>query len=364
MNTRRILMAFLIFCAIVAVLKLYSWYSQPFHLQAFVKRAQAKHYLITPPPTMENLIKILQMKEILLNELSPKNDHRIRLYMIDIDSFLHDFTTPWAWKHFLRKNVYDSGRAFVCDRTILIDGNILFRSYSSPLDLGGSMPSLMLTTKPELREEFISFMILHEEAHITLGHYSDSLIELSEKGMEYLSNGDIKSARSYLEKSIKQCPAFVDGLDHLAILERRSGNTDRAIALYNKSLAINASGRIALENIILTFFEAGRIDEASSATERLLKKIPNDPEAPFWFGMIALKKSDFLAASKHFLEARLGYLRDGSERVFHADLLRLEAIESANDVSSLDAARADLAEDCQNKKFSQVAERYCRGTQN
>jgi tetratricopeptide (TPR) repeat protein len=239
--------------------------------------------------------------------------------------------------------------AFACERTVLLDGQIIHRNRISD--------EHPLRNRPEARETVLLTMMTHEIVHIREGHVPESMRESNAEALRYVNSGKVKEAHEILVRIVKMCPAFVDAIDHLAIAERHIGNPEKALRLYHRSLSIKSNGVVALSNIISVLLELRRQSDAEAAAVNLQRMIPDDPEGPFWLGIIALNKPNFPDAMDHFSLARQLYLKRKDERVIHADVFLIKALEGAG--LSFARAMTQLSHDCTTYSVSPLTKRYC-----
>lgn len=114
------------------------------------------------------------------------------------------------------------------------------------------------------------------------------------RGLDWLQEGDEQEAGRYFFKSIEIDPTYADGYNHLANIVWRKGDWKQAAGLYRKALEcaepevkdIPEGGfwgilesrpyMRALYGLGLTLWRQGRIADAISIFERMLKLNPND----------------------------------------------------------------------------------------
>ncbi len=119
-------------------------------------------------------------------------------------------------------------------------------------------------------------------------------IETLDQGLDLLERGDEEEAGRYFFKSIEVDQAYADGYNHLANIVWRKGDWKQAEGLYRKALECaepevkdlpNGGFRGILESrpymralhgLGLTLWRQGRLEDAVSIFQRMLKLNPND----------------------------------------------------------------------------------------
>jgi tetratricopeptide (TPR) repeat protein len=119
-------------------------------------------------------------------------------------------------------------------------------------------------------------------------------IDTLDRGLDLLEHGDEEEAGRYFFKSIEIDPTYADGYNHLANIVWRKGDWKQAEGLYRKALGcaepeakdIPEGGfwgilesrpyMRALHGLGLTLWRQGRLEDAISIFERMLKLNPND----------------------------------------------------------------------------------------
>jgi len=106
-----------------------------------------------------------------------------------------------------------------------------------------------------------------------------------QRGLMAMHNGDDERAHTFFEVGYERCPEYPMAAEHLAEIEGRLGNTERAVELYEAVIEATDEPEFmaALADV---HREAGRADAADALIERadaryraLLKK---HPEAMYW----------------------------------------------------------------------------------
>ncbi|MEZ4364133.1 MAG: tetratricopeptide repeat protein [Kofleriaceae bacterium] len=102
------------------------------------------------------------------------------------------------------------------------------------------------------------------------------------EGGEQAEQQNLAEAEQAYLAAIREDPSFCDAMDNLAILYRRSGRADKAIPLYEQSLAIAPHNEVALQNLGVAYSSVQRLDDALRAYGKLTELKPQNPEG--WFG--------------------------------------------------------------------------------
>ena len=99
-----------------------------------------------------------------------------------------------------------------------------------------------------------------------------------------------------LETRVKAAPRDVPTLLALADAYRQDGRIRDAVATYQAVLGIDRESVPALDGLALILVQAGELDAAAIATDRVLALRPKDPDALFLKGLILYKKEDWAGA--------------------------------------------------------------------
>lgn len=134
-------------------------------------------------------------------------------------------------------------------------------------------------------------------------HYYNNL------GGEALMAGDLEAAMANLTIAHDIAPGFDKAINNLGVALARSGQMDRALAMYQKGLALNADNAMILTNMTRAYQQLGRTGDA----EELLSRIEaTNTTNPFFFlyqGEIALSRGENAKALDYMAKA----LRQDSE---------------------------------------------------
>ena len=350
--TRSRIIASILFGAVVLLglaLKLWGVYSRPFELGQFVNYIAQNQFVVAPPREIsafakENGVALNQAGVVSLKDL------RRRGYLVDVPRVLGSWTIPASWRSFVRSSLFSSGVAFPCLQIFLVDGSIMKRDPRSFMSRMSGLPEKDLkdSLKDMPAKDFLFIAFVHEFTHVAELHYETrDLDKLLGLGNHRMNSGDIEGARKYFQDSVNFCPAYVDGLDNLAITERRLGRPERALALYERSLLLKPSGEIARQNIVWALIDLRRFDEARKEVTKLKELHPNNPEGYFVSGVVAIQSGDLNGGRSELDIARTLYLKAADWRVLHADVLRLGiGAKTATGEKALNALVTEYRTDC------------------
>lgn len=102
-------------------------------------------------------------------------------------------------------------------------------------------------------------------------------VDLCNKSMETLENGNLTEATRLAEEALKLAPDFYYTLTAVGICQARSGRSDEAIASFKKSLAKFPDQPDTLWSLAATLQSAGRSSEAVSMFKDYVSKYPTNP---------------------------------------------------------------------------------------
>lgn len=142
------------------------------------------------------------------------------------------------------------------------------------------------------------------------------------EGTELMKNNAYAEAIKPLERAVALDSLFVIALDHLAISHRRSGDLDKAIVYYLKSLDIFPEGDLALTNIAAAYTLKNELDNAELYYSDLHYLYPDNPEGHFGLAKIAFMRSDFelaldfaFTAHRMYAESESDYVQDSNKLI-------------------------------------------------
>ncbi len=352
MTLRRQNVAMFFFFGVIAlalVFRLYEYETKPFDPVAFANMSVAKGDVVSYDPQFHDDSIVVHVNQ---PYRQPEHFHEAYAYFIDSDRIAKDWQIPWAWKQEMRSTLWDNGRAFFAERLVIMDGAITRRSYPIPSDRAPSMTELAIRSGKISRPMFLQVMFLHELAHlIDMKYMLSNAIPPSarqnyDRGNVALNSGDFEQARKLFNLAVEEFRWYPDALDNLGLVERRMGRTDRALACYARSLDIDPAGEIALRNTIAALADKGDLPGALAATANLEKILPQDPEGPFWRGLLLVAQGNYTLAIPALERARRMYFEQKNPAVLDTDALRVRAYTQLRNAVQLAIATSDLKDSC------------------
>ena len=329
--------------------RLYEYETKPFDPVAFANMSVAKGDVVNYDPRFHDDSMVLHVNQ---PYRPPEHFHEAYAYFIDSDRIAKDWRVPWAWKQEMRSTLWDNGRAFFAERMVIMDGAITRRSYPLPSDRAPSMPELAIGSGKIDRPTFLQIMFLHELAHLIDTKYMLPLAipasarQNYDRGNVALNAGDFEQARKLFNLAVEEFRWYPDALDNLGLAERRMGHADEALACYARSLDIDPAGEIALRNTIAALTDKGDISGALAATATLEKMLPQNPEGPFWRGLLLVEEGSYTLAVPALERARRMYFEQKNPAVLDTDALRVRAYTQLRNTAQLAIATSDLKDSC------------------
>ena len=127
-------------------------------------------------------------------------------------------------------------------------------------------------------------------------------------GENLLKNELYEDALPFFQKAVDIDPKFAFAWDDLGICQRRLGNLDAALDAYNRSLALDSTGKVPLQNIAVVYEYKKDYDKAIEAYKNLSKNYPEDPEAYYGTGRMYEMKEDYEKALDYMCKAYNAYI--------------------------------------------------------
>lgn len=349
---RRQNIAIFLFVGVIALalaFRLYEYETKPFDPVAFANMSVAKGDVVSYDPRFHDDTIVLHVNR---PYRPPEHFHEAYAYFIDSDRIVNDWQVPWTWKQEMRSTLWDNGRAFFAERIVIMDGAITRRSYAMPSNRAPSMPELAIGSGKIDRPMFLQFMFLHELTHLIDTKYMlpnaipPSARQNYDRGNVALNSGDFEQAGKLFNLAVEQFRWYPDALDNLGLVERRMGRTDQALVCYARSLDIDPAGEIALRNTIAALTDKGDLSGALAATANLEKILPQDPEGPFWRGLLLVAEGNYALAVPALERARRMYFDQKNPAVLDTDALRVRAYRQLHNAAQLAIAASDLKNSC------------------
>jgi tetratricopeptide (TPR) repeat protein len=123
-------------------------------------------------------------------------------------------------------------------------------------------------------------------------------------GLCRLQNGELDAAAAALSRAAELAPGFAAAHTNLAICYEKLKDVGRALASYEKALAIEPENPIALYNAGALRYNGGKAAEALPYFERMLKTKPDDDRALEMAGYCELQALDYAKALDYLERAR------------------------------------------------------------
>jgi tetratricopeptide (TPR) repeat protein len=361
------LVASILFCLVGLALvmsRFWDIYSRPFDPEEFVRYA-VKHHLLVEPD--EAIRKTAIERSITVNDVNTQSSAfkqlNRRAYLVDAERMLKLWLIPHSWKVFLREQLFASGVTWPCRQILLVDGSIARRDPRSFAGRMSGLPEKYLKELPkEYSREFLLFTFLHESVHLTELHYEVAgLDSLLQAGLERLKSNDLSGAKISFSKSIGVCPAYIEGIDQLAITERRLGQVTEALKLYEQSLHVKPSGDVAHKNIVWILMNLHNVKVARIRADEVKRLLPNDPEGFFSESVADYADGDLIAARTDSYIARSLYLKTSSPLTLEADLIQLGIAYLRSNGEEIQKATLLFRADC-NRFAGQRKDETCSAT--
>ena len=100
-----------------------------------------------------------------------------------------------------------------------------------------------------------------------------------ETGFVWLDRDEPEQALPYFERAVELSPTNVRGLDGLGHVYELQGDTDKAIATWERAATLNPDAPPILTSLGVTCVQVGRIDEGRQRLHRVLEIAPQNAEA-------------------------------------------------------------------------------------
>jgi tetratricopeptide (TPR) repeat protein len=351
--------------ALVGGFQLYSFHTQAFDLHSYLMLLQKRNDFVDLPSALAARVSL---PNTLLNSapVAKPDDGLIRAYAIDAEKIDKDWMIPYSWRRYTAANVDDSGQAFYCQRILVVDGSILSKAYSAmaarqllakrkaeATDASApSLATLAIGSGQMERQVLFEFIFFHESSHLQDRRFEAQLRidkvarALFAEGTELAQQGNLAAAEHSLRLAVEYCPAFVEAIDHLAIVLRHQKRAAGAVALYRRSLVIDPDGVIARQNLIIALMDINKNQEALVEARELESRDPNNPEGPYWLGAINLQEGNSKEALGFLDQASQLYRNQSNPLTVEVDVLRIQAGKDISPKDALEKAKQDLKEDC------------------
>lgn len=169
--------------------------------------------------------------------------------------------------------------------------------------------------------------------------------ELYKTAEGYYIAKDFKNAKIYYKKAVRKDRNFAFAWDMLGLSQRNLGEFEDAIKSYEKSLKIDPSGKVPLQNIGVAYEYLKNYPKAISSYKSYIQKYPEDPEGFYGVGRMYLLNGDSANGADAMMQAYLLYKEIDSPYVNDA-------------VNVLSEIYAQMKADNQLEDFNKLAKKY------
>src|SRR5882724_1648704 len=122
-------------------------------------------------------------------------------------------------------------------------------------------------------------------------------------GAEALLAGDAKKAQELIEIAAGIAPEFPKALNNLGVCYARQGQVDRALAVYQRGLAVDPNDTLILTNVARAYQQLGRQAEASAMLEKIEGAKTTNPYFFIYEGDLALSQGNTQKALDYMVRA-------------------------------------------------------------
>lgn len=133
------------------------------------------------------------------------------------------------------------------------------------------------------------------------------------EGVSRLLSGDLKKARTLLQKALDRDPKRIDSLIAMASVQLQDGEGTEAVKLLLKARELDDKNLEPLFKLATTYEELDRIEEAREAYQAILAQEPGNRKALRSLRALAMKGSEWAEALD--LQKRILKVAQGSKRI-------------------------------------------------
>ncbi len=160
------------------------------------------------------------------------------------------------------------------ERFIMLNGHVNLSLGEPPRSLGfPETGRIVIDFQPIDEAQFRRVRVLSEQTAVAM-FFNNRAVELMEQG-------DADGAFAHLRAAMRADPGYLNGLNTLGVLFRRSGDPARAEASLKLLLELEPHNRNAAANLAGLWREQGRVAEAQA----LERELPSSPFADYAEGM-------------------------------------------------------------------------------
>jgi len=139
-----------------------------------------------------------------------------------------------------------------------------------------------------------------------------------DRGTQYMIDKQPDKAQYCLMKAVELDPAFMQAIDHLAIVYRRQGNLEEAEKLYLQSLTLDEKNTVPYANLALIYRQMNRLGDAAKMYQRIQQLEPENPESYYGMGALYQTIGEYEKSKEFFDEAIIIYIRTKSNMLYDA----------------------------------------------
>jgi len=150
------------------------------------------------------------------------------------------------------------------------------------------------------------------EAELACSSSDPQARALYQEGYSAAERGDLAESETKYLAAIARDPDYCDAMDNLAVQYRRTGRTEEAIKLYERSVAVAPHNEMGWQNLGFAYQSLDRYDDALRAYQQIIDMSPRNPEGWYGYGQTLLMAGRFADARPSLLRAESLYHAAGS----------------------------------------------------
>lgn len=136
-----------------------------------------------------------------------------------------------------------------------------------------------------------------------IGDLTAIALYYSNRGAEELREGNLETAREWLETATKLEPELDDPWINLGVVRRRLGDNEGAEAAYRTALELDPSASSAYQNLAVLLQRVGRGEEGEELLALSKNLVHNNPYNYLSLGDLALRKGNLAEAERFYRRA-------------------------------------------------------------
>jgi len=159
--------------------------------------------------------------------------------------------------------------------------------------------------------------LIEEDAPVVKSNNQEAQMYYN-KGTQYMIDNQLDKAQYCLMKALELDSAFINAIDHLAIVYRRQGNLQEAEKLYLQSASLNEKSTVPYANLALIYRQTDRLGDAAKMYQKIQQMDPENPESYYGMGALYQSIGEYAKSKEFFDEAVVIYLRTKSNMLYDA----------------------------------------------